>query len=519
MARKRASMREGPLAELFRATEAAQRAQREQPETPESEASSPAEPEPQRPIEASRPVQPELPITPEEVTLEATVEHVYDFETERPEPAERRPEPVERRSEPSPQSPPPTPVLRAEPVAPRTEAQAPAVAPVSAPAAVPEPAPIERDPVAEPYTPPASRFVNPMPESAPRLHVAGDVASYLAVIRVVGVGGAGINAVNRMMDAGIAQVDFVAVNTDAQQLELSDAPAKIHIGQAITQGLGSGSDPETGRRAAEEGFDHVRAALRGSDMVFVTAGEGGGTGTGAAPVVARIAHDLGALTVGIVTTPFKFEGTRRRVAAESGIEELRAACDTVIVIPNDRLLEVLDRSTSMIDAFKIADDVLRQGVQGICDLITMPGLINLDFADVRTIMSDAGSALMGIGYSEAQEGRAREAAERALRSPLIDTEIVGARGILLSIAGGEDLTLLEVNEAAEVVRQAATDDTNIIFGATVDERLNGQVWVTVVATGLGAPRRASFSPAMAASSSPSSRASGESERELPSFLR
>jgi len=362
-----------------------------------------------------------------------------------------------------------------------------------------------------------------MPEGAPRLNVGGEAASYLAVIRVVGVGSAGINAVNRMMDAGIAQVDFVAVNTDAQQLELSDAPAKIHIGQAITQGLGSGSDPETGRRAAEEGFDHVRAALRGSDMVFVTAGEGGGTGTGAAPVVARIAHDLGALTVGIVTTPFKFEGTRRRVAAESGIEELRAACDTVIVIPNDRLLEVLDRSTSMIDAFKIADDVLRQGVQGICDLITMPGLINLDFADVRTIMSDAGSALMGIGYSEAQEGRAREAAERALRSPLIDTEIVGARGILLSIAGGEDLTLLEVNEAAEVVRQAATDDTNIIFGATVDERLAGQVWVTVVATGLGAPRRASFTPSFpsprTASASASRQYSSGEESELPSFLR
>jgi cell division protein FtsZ len=264
----------------------------------------------------------------------------------------------------------------------------------------------------------------------------------------------------------------------------------------------------------------VRAALRGSDMVFVTAGEGGGTGTGAAPVVARIARELGALTVGIVTTPFKFEGTRRRLAAEGGVEALRAACDTVIVIPNDRLLEVLDRSTSMIDAFRIADDVLRQGVQGICDLITMPGLINLDFADVRTVMSDAGSALMGIGYSEARENRAREAAERALRSPLIDTEIVGARGILLSIAGGDDLTLLEVNEAAEVVRQAATDDTNIIFGATVDERLNGQVWVTVVATGLGAPRRTSFTPvATAMSSSGGGRTPGEPERELPSFLR
>ena len=508
MARKRASMREGPLAELFRATEAAQRAQGGQQTESET---APPQPEPTRP-EAARPVQPELPIEPEpdDVTLEATVEHVYDFELSRPEPVEPRPEP----------EPAPPPVSRApEPVA---AVEVPAVTPIETTARRAEPA-IEHEPVAEPYAPPASRFVAPMPESPPRLHVAGDVASYLAVIRVVGVGGAGINAVNRMMDAGIAQVDFVAVNTDAQQLELSDAPAKIHIGQSITQGLGSGADPETGRRAAEEGFDHVRAALRGSDMVFVTAGEGGGTGTGAAPVVARIARDLGALTVGIVTTPFKFEGTRRRIAAESGIEELRAACDTVIVIPNDRLLEVLDRSTSMIDAFKIADDVLRQGVQGICDLITMPGLINLDFADVRTVMADAGSALMGIGYSEATEGRAREAAERALRSPLIDTELVGARGILLSIAGGEDLTLLEVNEAAEVVRQAATDDTNIIFGATVDERLAGQVWVTVVATGLGGAAADvvhAVLPELARGDRRRPRqAPSTEERELPSFLR
>ncbi len=219
-------------------------------------------------------------------------------------------------------------------------------------------------------------------------------------------------------------------------------------------------------------------------MVFVTAGEGGGTGSGAAPVVARIARELHALTVGIVTLPFKFEGTRRRRQAEEGVEDLRAACDTVIVIPNDKLLEVLDQSTSMIDAFRVADDVLRQGVQGICDLITMPGLINLDFADVRTIMSDAGTALMGIGYSSS-ENRAREAADRALNSPLIDTEIVGAKGILLSIAGGDDLSLMEVNEAAEIIRQAATDDTNIIFGATIDERLTGQMWVTVIATGIG----------------------------------
>jgi cell division protein FtsZ len=221
-------------------------------------------------------------------------------------------------------------------------------------------------------------------------------------------------------------------------------------------------------------------------MVFVAAGEGGGTGSGAAPIVARIARELGALTVGIVTTPFRFEGTKRRSQAEQGIVELRGACDTTIVIPNDRLLEVLERSTSMLDAFKVADDVLRQGVQGICDLITMPGLINLDFADVRTIMSDSDTALMGIGFSSSSsDGRAREAAERALRSPLIDAEITGARGILLSIAGGDDLTLVEVNEAAEVIRAAATDDTNIIFGATVDDRLNGQVWVTVVATGFG----------------------------------
>jgi cell division protein FtsZ len=413
---------------------------------------------------------------------------------------------------------------------PAAAAPAPAEAPARAPLREVPPEPelaLEPSPApAPPYVPPASRFLQPMPEGAARLEVAprSDTASYLAVIRVVGVGGAGLNAVNRMMDAGIAQVDFVAVNTDAQQLSLTDAPTKIHIGEQLTHGLGSGADPDTGRRAAEEAYDQIRHALRGSDMVFVTAGEGGGTGTGAAPVVAKIARDLGALTVGIVTTPFKFEGTRRRLAADGGVEALRAACDTVIVIPNDRLLEVLDRATSMIDAFKVADDVLRQGVQGICDLITLPGLINLDFADVRTIMADAGSALMGIGYSEADEDRARQAAERALRSPLIDTEIVGARGILLSIAGGEDLTLLEVNEAAEVIRQAATDDTNIIFGATVDERLNGQVWVTVVATGLGGVRRRSSAPPFAgaerrAVAVGAGARSGSGDDDLPSFLR
>jgi cell division protein FtsZ len=500
-------MREGPLADLFRATEAAKRAaESQQPDRPDEPAVPPEEQQTQLLPPPER---------REEASLEATVEHVYDFGDDEqtavvPPPPELEPEPapvLELVPEPQPEpEPEPQPAAAAASQA------------AAASAATPPPAEALPEP---PYVPPASRFLQPMPEGAARLEVAprGDTASYLAVIRVVGVGGAGLNAVNRMMDAGIAQVDFVAVNTDAQQLALTDAPVKIHIGEELTHGLGSGADPETGRRAAEEAYDQIRHALRGSDMVFVTAGEGGGTGTGAAPVVARIAHELGALTVGIVTTPFKFEGTRRRTAADGGVDALRSACDTVIVIPNDRLLEVLDRSTSMIDAFKVADDVLRQGVQGICDLITMPGLINLDFADVRTIMAGAGSALMGIGYSEADDERARQAAERALRSPLIDTELVGARGILLSIAGGEDLTLIEVHEAAEVIRAAATDDTNIIFGATIDERLNGQVWVTVIATGLGGVRPRVTVPAFAGAVASGSRASSGDDADLPSFLR
>ena len=450
MARKRATMREGPLAELFRKTEAAQRSQGEAADE------APA-PEPE--------VDPRA-----HAALDETVEHVPDFAKD---PA---PEP---------------PVSEAAVVGPEE---------------VPTEAAASRA---------AARYFQTMLEPAPQLHRVPPPkgSAYIAAIRVVGVGGAGLNAIHRMMDAGIAQVDFVAVNTDRQALAISDAPTKISIGEGLTQGLGSGSDPGVGRAAAEEAVDQLKAALRGSDMVFVTAGEGGGTGTGAAPVVARIARELGALTVGIVTTPFRFEGTRRRAAADSGVEELRAACDTVIVIPNDRLLEVLDRSTSMIDAFKIADDVLRQGVQGICDLITTPGLINLDFADVRTVMQGAGSALMGIGYATGPN-RAREAAERALGSPLIDAEIVRARGILLSISGGDDLSLVEVNEAAEVVRQTATDETNIIFGATVDPRLTGQVWVTVVATGLGGMRRRAGRPEFETSTE-SSRAT---DPELPSFL-
>jgi cell division protein FtsZ len=365
----------------------------------------------------------------------------------------------------------------------------------------------------------AARWLEPLPANPARLERGRGDLAYLAVIRVVGVGGAGLNALDRMMDAGINQVDFVAVNTDIQQLQMSDAPTKVHIGSELTEGLGSGADPDLGRRAAEEGYDQLKRTLRGSDMVFVTAGEGGGTGSGAAPVVARIARELGALTVGIVTMPFRFEGSRRRKQADEGVEALRQACDTLIVIPNDRLLDVLDKSTSMIDAFRIADDVLRQGVQGICDLITNTGMINLDFADVRTVMKDAGSALMGIGFATG-ENRAREAAERALKSPLIDTEITGARGILLSIAGGDDLSLFEVNEAAEVIRGAATDDTNIIFGATLDERLTGQIWITVVATGLGGSRR----PTLVGSSSspayrPVPRSSGGDPLEPPSFLQ
>src|SRR5881275_3289365 len=269
---------------------------------------------------------------------------------------------------------------------------------------IPEPTPIRAvEPVPEPEGKrPLARWLEPLPDQPARLERARDSASYLAVIRVVGVGGAGLNAVDRMIDAGITQVDFVAVNTDIQQLQMSDASTKIHIGSELTEGLGSGADPELGRRAAEDGYDAIKRALRGSDMVFVTAGEGGGTGSGAAPVVARIARELGALTVGIVTMPFKFEGSRRKKQADEGLVALREACDTLIVVPNDRLLEVLDRTTLMLDPYQIADDVLRHGVQGICDLITNPGLINLDFADVRTIMADSGTALMGIGSPSAR---------------------------------------------------------------------------------------------------------------------
>ena len=304
------------------------------------------------------------------------------------------------------------------------------------------------------------------------------------VLRVVGVGGAGVNAVNRMIEAEVEGVDFIAVNTDVQSLEQSSANQIVHIGADTTRGLGSGSNPDLGRKSAIEDYDHLKSLLKGADMVFIAAGSGGGTGTGAAPVVARISREVGALTVGIVTKPFSFEGSRRGEQADRGIEELQEEVDTLIVIPNSRLLSVLDKSTSMVEAFRVADDVLRQGVQGISDLVTLPGLINLDFADVRTIMSKAGQALLGIGMSTG-EHRALEAAQHAVASPLLETSVEGARSILLSITGGSDLSLWEVNEAAKAVSEAAHPDANIIFGAMVDEKVSDQVWVTVVATGYG----------------------------------
>src|SRR5690349_21912649 len=311
--------------------------------------------------------------------------------------------------------------------------------------------------------------------------------NYLAVIKVVGVGGGGTNAVNRMVDAGLRGVEFIAVNTDAQALLMCDADVKIHIGSKITRGLGAGADPSIGLEAATESRDELKEALKGADMVFVTAGKGGGTGTGAAPVIAEIARELGALTVGVVTRPFNFEGQKRGDQAEQGIRTLREKVDTLIIIPNDRLLQVVEKRTSIVDAFRIADDVLRQGVQGITDLITIPGLVNLDFADVRTIMNEAGSALMGIG-SASGENRATEAARTAVSSPLLESSIEGATGILLNVTGGPDIGLFEVNEAAQVVTSAADQNANVIFGAVIDEGMRDEVRVTVIATGFGPAR-------------------------------
>ena len=313
--------------------------------------------------------------------------------------------------------------------------------------------------------------------------------NYIAVIKVVGIGGGGVNAVNRMIEVGLKGVEFIAVNTDAQALLMSDADVKLDIGRELTRGLGAGADPTVGRQAAEDHSDDIEEVLKGSDMVFVTAGEGGGTGTGGAPVVARIARALGALTVGVVTRPFSFEGQRRSTQAVEGIEDLRAEVDTLIVIPNDRLLSISDRSVTALDAFRSADQVLLSGVQGITDLITTAGLINLDFADVKSVMKDAGSALMGIGSARG-DGRAAAAAEHAVSSPLLEASIEGARGVLLSIAGGSDLGLFEIHEAAALVQEAAHPEANIIFGAVIDDALGDEVRVTVIAAGFegGEPR-------------------------------
>src|SRR2546427_2111965 len=353
---------------------------------------------------------------------------------------------------------------------------------------------------------------------------------YLALIKVVGVGGGGTTAVNRMVDAGLTGVEFIAVNTDAQALLMCDADVKIHIGSQATRGLGAGADPAVGKAAAQESRDELKEALKGADMVFVTAGEGGGTGTGGAPILGELAgEELGALTVGVVTRPFSFEGRKRAQQAERGIEDLRDTVDTLIVIENDRLLQVVEKRTSIVDAFKLADDVLRQGVQGITDLITIPGLVNLDFADVRTIMRGAGSALMGIGAASG-ENRATEAAQAAVSSPLLEASIAGATGILLNVTGGKEIGLFEVNKAAEVVTAASDQNANVIFGAVIDESLSDEVRVTVIATGFGPHRSRKRRPAqiaepeqVGAEEPQPARSEGfdvpDDVLEVPSFLR
>jgi cell division protein FtsZ len=431
--RKRASMREGPLSDLFRST--SDDAPADPPEVPRYGREDPAE---------AQKVQEDAPPAPEPVA-EEPAEAPYDQDAESSS-AESAPERLKR-------------VFSEEPRPRREEPQ------------VSNPRYGREEPA---YEPP------------------GSGEPHQPVIKVVGVGGAGVNAVNRMVDARIPGVEFMAVNTDLQSLQLCVADVTVHIGDEQTRGLGAGADPEVGHRSAFEEQDKIKRLLKGSDMVFVAAGAGGGTGSGAAPVVARLAREVGALTVGIVTKPFSFEGSRRGDQATKGIEELAAEVDTLIVVPNDRLLEVLDQQTSMVEAFQVADDVLRQGVQGISDLVTLPAVINLDFADVRTIMSDAGRALLGIGMAYGDE-RAILAAEKAISSPLLETSMEGARSILLSITGGSDLSLVEVSEAAKVVGEAAHPEANIIFGANVDEELSDQVWVTVVATRFdgrtSAPRR------------------------------
>jgi cell division protein FtsZ len=450
---KRASMREGPLAALFSKTEEEQANEPEQPSAKEPAAESPAR-EPEQPLAESR---------------SAAAEKAGEEQ-----PPEKQRAAKQERIEEDDESPPiPTPrerlrnVFSAEIPANMMERPAAATAAGAAGGAA-----SEAPPPVDVYAREESHAA--MASGQPVIH---------PVIRVVGVGGAGVNAVNRMVEAEVAGVEFLAINTDLQSLQQSTADITLHIGAELTRGLGSGSDTDLGRAAAMEDYDRAKALLKGSDMIFITAGAGGGTGTGAAPIIARIAREVGALAVAIVTKPFGFEGSRRAEQAEQGIKALAEEVDTLIVVPNNRLLSVLDKQTSMVDAFRVADDVLRQGVQGISDLVTLPGLINLDFADVRTIMSGAGNALLGIGMGAGGEHRATEAAMKAVESPLLETSMEGARSILLSITGGRDLSLWEVNEAAKAVSEAAHPDANIIFGAMVDEKLEDQVWVTVVATG------------------------------------
>lgn len=343
-------------------------------------------------------------------------------------------------------------------------------------------------------------------------------SDHLAVIKVVGVGGGGTNAVNRMVEAGVKGVEFIAINTDRQALLMSDADRTVHIGEELTRGLGAGANPEIGAQAAEESRADIRDALAGADMVFVTAGEGGGTGTGAAPVVAEIAmEEIGALTVGVVTKPFGFEGRKRMNQAEEGVALLAQKVDTLIVVPNDRLLQVIEKHTSMLDAFRIADDILRQGTQGITDLITIPGLINLDFADVRAIMKDAGSAMMGIGIASG-ENRAADAAKEAISSKLLESSIVGADRILYSITGGSDMSLQEIDEASQIINSAADEDANIIFGTVIDESMGDQIRVTVIATGFdGTEQQASMDLGGRASVSQSFAASAPEDNLTPAF--
>lgn len=346
----------------------------------------------------------------------------------------------------------------------------------------------------------------------------------LATIKVIGVGGGGNNAVNRMIEHGVQGVEFIAVNTDAQALNLSKAEVKMQIGGKLTRGLGAGANPEVGKKAAEESKEQIEEALNGADMVFVTAGMGGGTGTGAAPVIAQIARDLGALTVGVVTRPFTFEGRKRSTQAAGGIEAMKEAVDTLIVIPNDRLLEIVDKSTPMLEAFREADNVLRQGVQGISDLIAVPGLINLDFADVKTIMSNKGSALMGIGVASG-ENRATDAAKKAISSPLLETSIDGAQGVLMNITGGSNLSLYEVQEAADIVATASDQEVNMIFGSVINEDLRDEIVVTVIATGFNevVPQAKSLRPSLSqgktASFDNKPRREGRREEEAPEQVR